>query len=390
MLQMEELIVKYLNKSATTEEIETLSKWVKKAKNRALFKQYIEANHIANSALNELDTKQFEKELLVKIRKDKSINYKLKMAEILKYAAIFIVLVGGSYFITSRMVESDELIISYEDILLKHEDGNTHIISGKGGKNIVDTKGNIIANQQGNTINYSITNQDLTKGNNNEKQELLYNEIKIPYGKIFTLVLSDGTSLHLNAGTTMRYPIKFIEGEERKVFLLEGEAFFKVAKEEGHPFIVATNGVNIRVTGTSFNVSSYKEDTSINTVLVEGEVRLYNKNERYKEERSITLVPGELGAWNRDQKEINISKVDTSLYTGWMDKTLIFKHMKFRDIVTKLERNFNVIIKNNNTELDNATFTARFENTSIEHVLKSFKKNHQIDYTIKDNQIIIN
>ena len=115
----------------------------------------------------------------------------------------------------------------------------------------------MVGNQNGNKIVYD-TETTLEK--------LVYNTIKIPYGKRFELQLSDGTIVHLNSGTTLKYPVKFIASGNRQVFL-DGEAFFDVAKDKTHPFVVNADNLNVRVLGTHFNVSNYPEDKLTDIVL---------------------------------------------------------------------------------------------------------------------------
>jgi ferric-dicitrate binding protein FerR (iron transport regulator) len=112
-------------------------------------------------------------------------------------------------------------------------------------------------------------------------KNLVYNTLTTPNGKKFQVVLSDGTTVHLNAGSSFKYPEHFIDSGNRQVYLLEGRLILKLLKTQRHPFVVNTNAFNVRVLGTEFNISSYPED-AINTVLIEGAVvymvkKIYNK-----------------------------------------------------------------------------------------------------------------
>ena len=120
-------------------------------------------------------------------------------------------------------------------------------------------------------------------------ETLVYNTLKIPYGKQFEVELSDGTIVHLNSGTTLRYPVAFLKNQNRKVFLT-GEAFFEVAKDKAHPFTVSTQELNVEVLGTKFNASSYTEDVTTDIVLVEGKVALYK--DKKENNNSVKLTPG--------------------------------------------------------------------------------------------------
>ncbi|MFR7808806.1 MAG: FecR family protein [Butyricimonas faecihominis] len=108
----------------------------------------------------------------------------------------------------------------------------------------------------------------IVESNTIKTRETEYYTINIPYGAEYNLVLSDGSKIYLNAGSTLRYPDQFI-GDKREVFLT-GEAYFEVKSDSLHPFIVHASDVAIRVLGTSFNVNAYAEGTWVKTTLVEG------------------------------------------------------------------------------------------------------------------------
>lgn len=376
--KIDSIFVKLIENNISDEETDFLIKWLETKENKAYFDEFIEINYLINSK-NSFDYS-------VSLQKTKEvINRKWwkNHSKLLKYASVFILFIGITYFFvkqsTSNTVNT-ELQLKNEEITLEMDNGVRVIIPDSAQQKIHNKKGTLVTVQQGKKLNYQ---------NGSMSEALVYNKLAIPYGKTFQVLLSDGTLVHLNAGTTLRYPEKFLQGNNRLVFV-DGEAYFDVAKDKKHPFIVNAKEVNIKVTGTEFNISCYREDENINTVLVDGSIRLYSKDELYNAKYSTKIVPGELAAWNKDKKKLAVSEVDVSIYTTWKDGVLIFKHMKFKDIITKLERHFNVKIKNNNKKLNNEIFTARFENSDIEHVLKSFKNIYGIDYSIVRNQIIIN
>ncbi|MGK4568546.1 FecR family protein [Flavobacterium sp. 3HN19-14] len=127
--------------------------------------------------------------------------------------------------------------------------------------------------------------------------------------------MSDGTVIHLNSGTTLRYPVKFIAGENRQVFL-DGEAYFDVAKDKAHPFIVNADKLNVRVLGTHFNVTNYPEDDQTDVVLVEGSVGLYGSNTTFDATKNTVLKPGYKGSFNKNTSSINTKPVVTDFYTS--------------------------------------------------------------------------
>ena len=303
--------------------------------------------------------------------------FSLAIQPLLKYAAILVCLLGISYYFLTTYHSGQD--IPKDAITLQLENGDTKIITSDGVEKILNSDGELVGVQK---------ESELTYKNDSKSQKLVYNELKIPFGKRFQVVLSDGTKVHLNSGSALKFPVKFIKGNKRMVFLT-GEAYFEVSKDKLHPFIVHSNGMDVRVLGTKFNVTSYPEDKVINTVLVEGSVQVYNRNDP---QHKSTISPGEKASCDRANKNISISKVDVDLYTAWTNGQLVFKGVRFKDMILKLERTYNVSITSNNKELNEEVFSANFnmDVDNVEHVLYFISRSHPFTFTRTKNQIIIN
>lgn len=308
-----------------------------------------------------------------------------------RVAAIMVICFGLSYLYFDFSASSDpsqdsiEIVNEAPDpnsIILELGDGKKEVISSDGTISILNNEGKVVGVQKGTNLNY--TNAVANK----LPEELVWNKLTIPYGKVFEIVLSDKTIVHLNAGSSIRYPVQFLKGQDRNVFL-EGEAFFEVTKNTDQPFVVHTDNMNVEVLGTKFNVSSYPEDPTINTVLVEGSVSI-NSNLDTKEPQKTMLRPGHKLDWEKQKGSIALNKVDTTIYTAWIEGRIVFEHMPFNNILKKLERRYNVSITNNNPNLATETFTASFDIETIDQVLMSFSKNYNFTYNIDKNQITIN
>ncbi len=325
--------------------------------------------------------------LSVSKENETTISIAPKKSNIRKYisiAASVVVLLGiGLAYQNGVFTKAEEQKFDFRsnDIVLQLENGNIQIISEDNSVQVRDSKGNIVGNQSGDKLVYE---------NGSDPEKLTYNTIKIPYGKKFQLELSDGTLVHLNSGTTLKYPVKFIasENENRQVFL-DGEAYFEVAKDKKNPFIVNANELNVRVLGTHFNVSNYPEDPVTDVVLVEGSVGMYRSNEEFNADKNTILKPGYKGSFNKESAQIFTKPVMTDIYTSWINGGLTFRNMSFKNIITKLERRYNVTIVNKNEKLANEKFNASFKDESIENVMSYFNDIHGINYTIKNNQILI-
>ncbi|WP_125718811.1 FecR family protein [Flavobacterium ustbae] len=318
-----------------------------------------------------------ERETVIEMPSRKS-NYR----KYISIAASVIVLLGIGFFYKQNIADKpveEKFDFKSSEIVLQLENGETQIISEQNSSQVKDAKGNIIGNQNGDKLVYE---------NSANPEKLIYNTIKIPYGKKFRLQLSDGTFVHLNSGTTLKYPVKFIAGENRQVFL-EGEAFFDVAKDKKHPFIVNADELNVRVLGTHFNVSNYPEDVATDVVLVEGSVGMYGYKQDFDASKNTILKPGFKGSFNKQNATISTKAVITDIYTSWINGGLTFRNMTFKNIITKLERRYNVTIINKNEKLANEKFNASFKEESIENVMSYFNDIHGINYTIKNNQILI-
>jgi ferric-dicitrate binding protein FerR (iron transport regulator) len=113
------------------------------------------------------------------------------------------------------------------------------------------------------------------------------------------------------------------------------------------------------------------------------------KIKTYNKEKSALLKPGFRAIWNQKKRNLNFKKVNTELYTSWKDGRIIFEHVKFKNIIKKLERKYDVSIENTNFKLDHQIFTASFDIETIEQVLNSFGKNFPINYEIRNRNITI-
>lgn len=159
-----------------------------------------------------------------------------------------------------------------------------------------------------------------------------YNQLYVPYGKRASLTLADGTSLWVNAGTTVIYPSVFHD-QKREIYV-DGEVYAEVKRDENRPFLVKTDKLEIYVLGTSFNVSAYKEDTHRKVVLVNGsiDIRLEGKNTR--------LVPNQLYTYTGQVSSVEM--VDAEIYTSWRDGIYIFRDEPIENILQQLARYYNV------------------------------------------------
>lgn len=161
---------------------------------------------------------------------------------------------------------------------------------------------------------------------NANKDTLVYNQMETLTGMEYTLTLSDGTQVFLNAESVLKYPVAFRENV-REVEL-SGEAYFKVAKDTAHPFIVKMGGVYLQVLGTSFNARSYSDENQVVTTLVEGCVKINNRN----------IIPGEQAVYDKQTGQLKVGQVDVNQYIAWKNGRFVFRNERLAEVMKTLSR----------------------------------------------------
>lgn len=161
-----------------------------------------------------------------------------------------------------------------------------------------------------------------------------YAILATPRGGQYQLTLSDGTHVWLNAASSLKYPTHFT-GNIREVELI-GEGYFDVAKDSKRPFVVKSNGQQIRVLGTQFNVNTYPNEEEVTTTLVEGMVDVFD----VRSKTSYRLKPGEQAI--RRRSIVDVDQVNVSYYTSWKEGRFTFNRAKLPVILRQIERWYDV------------------------------------------------
>lgn len=174
------------------------------------------------------------------------------------------------------------------------------------------------------------------------------------YSEVKKVVLSDGTTVRLNSGSTLTYPKRF-NGKERKV-VLQGEGFFDVARDEAHPFIVSAGELNVKVLGTKFNMRGYADDDCITATLVEGSILAYDDYGR-----SVRLKPNMQVKFNKITNQIETNVVEAKESTLWQNGDLILSKVTIKELGRALERRFKVKTIISDDINDNERYTMNFK-----------------------------
>lgn len=209
-------------------------------------------------------------------------------------------------------------------------------------------------------------------------------ELTNPRGMQSSIVLSDGTRVRLNAGTTLFYPTAFTS-INREVTVC-GEAYFEVASDESHPFIVHAENMKVRVLGTKFNVKAYPDEVTVAVTLEEGRV------DAGIEDRGTfhRINVGEQLVFDKALHTFRKDRVKTAHYTGWREGLFYFDSMPFEQIVRQLERHFNVKIHIASEPLKQMVFTGDFvRKENLNQILHVITAKHQFRYEIEGDQVYI-
>jgi transmembrane sensor len=221
--------------------------------------------------------------------------------------------------------------------------------------------------------------------NRNERNELssLYNTIDVPYGQRSQITLYDGTKVWLNSGTKLRYPVAF-SSKTRDVYI-EGEAFFDIAKNKNHPFLVYAGQLKVEVLGTLFNVCAYPDDDEIMATLEEGSINAINTLDG----KSVIIKPGEQLILNRATNLLNQQKVNTELYSSWKGNLLKFENAPFDEVIKKMERWYDVKINVDAKINTNERYTMTIKTESLREMLQLVSRTTKIKYEIEENMVVL-
>lgn len=199
-----------------------------------------------------------------------------------------------------------------------------------------------------------------------------------------TVTLPDGTLVHLNSSSSLTYSQDF--GRENRIVQLSGEGFFEVKKNTEKTFTVKTGYIDINVSGTKFNVYSYKDQDIVEMSLVEGSVNINTETEPHI---SINVSPNEKVTFYKSTGELKHETTSNQIETAWMSKELVFRSQKLENVFNTLSRKFAVRFKINKKDILNDIYTGTFEDKDIEDIMKVLKLHYNFKYEITDNTISV-
>lgn len=213
----------------------------------------------------------------------------------------------------------------------------------------------------------------------------VYHCLEVPRGGEFSFLLPDSTTVFLNAESRLRFPDRFVPGSERIVYL-SGEAYFDVKRDPRSPFLVCLEHSAVKVTGTSFNVKAYPDDTNEATTLISGTVSMgIGTTEQW-----IVLKPGEQGYYDATRETLLQQTVDVNYYTAWKDGVFAFYRQPLEEVMKTLGCWYLFDTHYQNEALKSILYTGKINrHASIREVLHTFELMDELTFDIKGKEVIV-
>ncbi|ACU03291.1 FecR family protein [Pedobacter heparinus] len=260
---------------------------------------------------------------------------------------------------------------------------NTATLTLANGKTIIlsDVKTGVIVDA--NSLKYNDNTLISTEGRDNGPggDDVV---MSTPRGGTYQITLPDGTRAWLNADTKISFPSQFI-GKERKILIINGEVYFEVAKNKEKPFIVESDGQEVTVLGTHFNISAYKDEGAIKTTLLEGSVKVSSSGQRV-----VILKPNQQSTVGANAG-ITVKQVDPEDAIAWKEGYFIFNSENLDEVMRRVSRWYNVQVVFEDESLKHETFIGTISKyEQVSKVLNMLARTKVAEFKIEGNTIIIN
>lgn len=212
---------------------------------------------------------------------------------------------------------------------------------------------------------------------------IAYHQLIIPRGAEYRLKLWDGSQIHLNAETSIRFPANGADKRIRDIYMEKGEAFFDVATNDSIPFIVHVGELAVHVKGTSFNINAY-DHPQVYTTLVTGQVEATFQGQQ------TTMQPNHQLVTNEHTASFDVISTDMEAAIGWHHDQLIFDELTLGKVMENLSRWYDYDIVFVDKHVESLLFTAHLQRYStIDQILYLIEKTEQVYFTVKGQTIFV-
>lgn len=305
---------------------------------RKIFEEWLLSSPAAETEWSGAEDREtLRKEMYTQIRHETHPVRRLWLRNVAA-AAIVLITAGVIYYLANNEKPQKEILAQQQTSDAMPGKQGAVLTLADGRKIVLDSlEQGTIASEHGNAI--ILGEGQLSYANKQDPNTPeIYNTLSTPKGRVYQLVLADGTKVWLNSASSITYPLSFTNN--KRTVTISGEAYFEVAKEKNKPFDVHAGSAIIQVLGTHFNVNSYDDEAAIKTTLLEGSVRVKQHN------YSTLLKPGQQ-AQNDQQGKITpaIIKADTEEVMAWKDGLFQFNDASLQMVMRQLSRWYDVEVK---------------------------------------------
>lgn len=215
------------------------------------------------------------------------------------------------------------------------------------------------------------------------REAIEFHTLKIPRGATRILKLADSTLVYLNADSELVFPSRFA-ANERKVFLRKGEAYFKVTRDTGKPFLVDVGPVSVRVLGTTFCVRAYEDEHNIRTILESGSVQVATHGQ------TVTLKPATQASFDLGRGVITVADADPDLMLSWTRNRLAYDNTPLRDILRDLARIYSFTAEFADSTAGDIPFSINIlKDDAFDEILQLIERTGKVRFDIENHVVSV-
>lgn len=307
-------------------------------------------------------------------------------------AASVILIAGLSfYFLVSQNDPKTDQVAKFSNDIIPGS--NKAVLTlGNGQKiSLTDAGNGTLATENNTFISKTADGQIVYNSTDKNVSAVVYNTITTPRGGQYNLTLSDGTKVFLNAASSLKYPAQFT-GKNRSV-QLSGEGYFEVSKDKIRPFVVTTDKQEVEVLGTHFNISSYPDEKSVKTTLLEGLVRVSPLSvlagSRQDAGTGIIIKPNQQAILSSGER-INVVKVDAEEFVAWKNGEFEFNDEPLESIMRKISRWYDVEVEYKDADVRKKQFAGNMTRyANVSDVLHMLELTGYAHFKIEGRRIIV-
>ena len=370
--QFQELLRKHQDGSITPEEKALLNSWY---------------NHFTSHSSNVISEDDLEAsvlELQQRLKLDKKPTIQRLWPRITIAAAVATIIFGAGLFIyKSKQTDQVQTAVYANDVAPGKQGATLTLANGKKIR-LSDARNGDLASQAGVVIKKLDNGQlvyELTVSDKVSADLGAINTLSTSNGETYILTLPDKSKVWLNSASSLTYSANLLKEGKRSV-KLQGEAYFEIAKDKKHPFVVETDKQNVEVLGTHFNINSYADEQAVATTLLEGSVKVSSAG------ASKILKPGEQ-AINSD-KQIKVVEANMDQVIDWKDGDFNLNGLDFKVAMRKISRWYDVEMIYNASVPDGVKTGGWISRDSkLSDILKLIEKTGLVHFEIKGKQVYV-